>query len=441
MPNHKRVKSPTSQPTSKPPAQDSSTNSRVVACTKCDTRLSVKVMSQPSLVTCPKCQTKLRIGGAAPKQETESIASSRGPSNPPPTPPNSRSSRGASSHPAAPLSETSGSLDDVDLGQMDLGAADAAPPVNANPYVRKAPVQKRSEVFFKWVNAHRWVSALIAMNIIAWLLTAMAPFMIVIALSLSVTGVPLIGLMFLPRFHTIEKISSAIGPQLASAGVGGIFLAILLGTVKLIRRSNRNPNVDLSLLLDPNNFGSMLISLGTGAFTTVTFVVLWWRLGLVRMLACGYTCLWMLMIPVFIFGIARGDLEPRGGPRDFSDSRVETGTGRGSFARTPTDQSMRSSGTFDRGRADRLRRGATVQPMEIDLGVRRRKITIPLPNGGKIVQANTKILKGDRLQACWAGNWYNVTVVNANQDGTIKVKWDDWNSVYDMVREDLVTTH
>lgn len=69
----------------------------------------------------------------------------------------------------------------------------------------------------------------------------------------------------------------------------------------------------------------------------------------------------------------------------------------------------------------------------------RRKISKELPAECVVVANDVPLIPGAVLDVCYASSWYPVTVVAANDDGTVRVNWHDWrSSTYDMVREDLV---
>ena len=48
------------------------------------------------------------------------------------------------------------------------------------------------------------------------------------------------------------------------------------------------------------------------------------------------------------------------------------------------------------------------------------------------------LLPGTKLGACYWDKWETVTVVQAHEDGSVRCKWDNWGSVYDMSRDDLI---
>ncbi|MFG0290390.1 MAG: SHD1 domain-containing protein [Rhodopirellula sp. JB044] len=69
--------------------------------------------------------------------------------------------------------------------------------------------------------------------------------------------------------------------------------------------------------------------------------------------------------------------------------------------------------------------------------VKRYAISISLPPGATVVPDDAPIVVGTRLGAVWARKWNYVTVTATHDDGTLDVKWDNWNTEYRMVREDL----
>lgn len=71
--------------------------------------------------------------------------------------------------------------------------------------------------------------------------------------------------------------------------------------------------------------------------------------------------------------------------------------------------------------------------------LKRYKINIPIPDGYVLVSADTEVKVGMKLQACYAGRWEFVSVVAANDDGTITCNWDKWQAfTYNMLRQDLI---
>lgn len=71
--------------------------------------------------------------------------------------------------------------------------------------------------------------------------------------------------------------------------------------------------------------------------------------------------------------------------------------------------------------------------------LKRYLINIPVPEDRIIVEADTVVPIGTKLQACYAKSWEFVTVVAINDDGTITCNWDNWKAfTYKMMREDLI---
>lgn len=83
----------------------------------------------------------------------------------------------------------------------------------------------------------------------------------------------------------------------------------------------------------------------------------------------------------------------------------------------------------------------TTSPSEVpskQYSLKRYKISIPVPSGFSIVDADADVKVGTKLGACYAGRWEPVTVVAINDDGTITCNWDNYPAfTYKMMREDL----
>ena len=83
----------------------------------------------------------------------------------------------------------------------------------------------------------------------------------------------------------------------------------------------------------------------------------------------------------------------------------------------------------------------TTSPSEVpskQYSLKRYKISIPVPSGFAIVDADADVKVGTKLGACYAGRWEPVTVVAINDDGTITCNWDNYPAfTYKMMREDL----
>ena len=83
----------------------------------------------------------------------------------------------------------------------------------------------------------------------------------------------------------------------------------------------------------------------------------------------------------------------------------------------------------------------TTSPSEVpskQYSLKRYKISMPVPSGFAVVDADSDVKVGMKLGACYAGRWEPVTVVAINDDGTITCSWDNYPVfTYNMMREDL----
>ena len=78
-------------------------------------------------------------------------------------------------------------------------------------------------------------------------------------------------------------------------------------------------------------------------------------------------------------------------------------------------------------------------PNVTQMGVKRYPVTLPLPADTRRVDADMQLVPGLKLSACYAGSWCKVTIVHVNDDGTLRMNWDDYPAfTYDMAREDMI---
>ena len=115
-----------------------------------------------------------------------------------------------------------------------------------------------------------------------------------------------VGLLFVPRQHTIKRFVRATGAQMVGAAGGGILLVLAISARAILRGTRRvqnNPNMDLS------SFGEVLPVIGGIALFGVVFIVLWRCIGVARVMAMGYCA--ALTLAVFM-GVIGG--MSRGGP-------------------------------------------------------------------------------------------------------------------------------
>ncbi len=325
------------------------------------------------------------------------------------------------------------------------------------------------------MNEHRWVTAIVVLNLLALLCCIIFPPLIVIVLfSLPVAAV-IVGLLFVPRQHTIKRFVGATGAQMLGAGGGGVLLVLAISAKAILRASRRaqnNPNMDL------NNISEVLPTILGIALFGVVFIFLWRYIGVARVMAAGYCA--ALAVAV-LMGVIGGT--SRGGP---------TWAARGSNAfpegvnppQFDGDEFMkRSRAEHDafvaRMEADRQRQQSEFEarmkaaqnnnvpptyippppslppsnllptsdpseypgrgPSQAQIVFKRYPITLPLPAGTRRVEEDTQFAPGVKLSACYAGSWCKLTIVQVNDDGTLRMNWDDYRAfTYDMAREDMI---
>ena len=123
--------------------------------------------------------------------------------------------------------------------------------------------------------------------------------------------------------------------------------------------------------------------------------------------------------------------------------RARTGTfhaGAGAFGREagPFD---RETGTFDRGA------GVFGERQPFGKRIRSRRlhdnpIDIPIPGSAVRVTGETPLEEGAKLGACWGRKWWDVTVLEVNDNDTVRVHWDRFPDAWDgdVSRENLIIT-
>ena len=67
-------------------------------------------------------------------------------------------------------------------------------------------------------------------------------------------------------------------------------------------------------------------------------------------------------------------------------------------------------------------------------------ITIPLPKDARLLPVDLEVEPGTALAACWANKWQPLTVIRQNDDGTVRVRWNEWSSGFDsdLPRDQLI---
>ena len=425
------------QPAPKP--QPVASQQQIVHCPTCQTPLSVRPAAQPTMVACPKCSAQIRVEATQPVQQT---------------PQTTLTPSGATANHVSQANAP------ADLSSMPAASA----PTIQRPTAPKGP--GAGQKLLAWANANRWLTAIIVLNVIYAPLCLFVPELLVSWAVLLVFGVVFGVLLLIPRKHVVQRVSEAMGEGMANVGIGGFLLIVLAALAKGASRISRNDNVDLSGFMDPGQMGGLLAGLGITAACAVGFLLLWRWIGIARVLASVYYVAFGIVFLSSVLVVVRHDelqghrprhqanattsLDARNPPTirnqpdSFSAARARQEQMRESFearrraAMEGRSTTERPAATNDA--AENETPAATKRPSaNISSTVKRRPIDIDLPPGTKVLDASTKVSKGTRLQACYTKKWYWVTVVAANQDGTVKVNWDDWPTfTYDMIREDLV---
>ncbi len=66
-----------------------------------------------------------------------------------------------------------------------------------------------------------------------------------------------------------------------------------------------------------------------------------------------------------------------------------------------------------------------------DANLRRYPIRSPIPGNAVRVTEDTPLEEGTKLGANWGSRWYDVTVLAVHDDGSVKIRWDDYGSAWD----------
>ncbi|MCO8121428.1 hypothetical protein NHH03_06740 [Stieleria sp. TO1_6] len=259
--------------------------------------MSVKLLAKPALIRCPKCNTQVRL----PASPAASTARPSPQPSPQPTPPRSTTPQPATRPKVAPVAPQPASAG-IDLGQLDLGAPPPAMGSPLSPHAaRPNPAARSSSAthftgrLLSWINGHRMATAVIGLNVIVLVMALFSSPWRMFALFEVPLGALILGALFLPRFHLMDRVAKvigAIGGKLAGAGVGGVLLVILAvaakATSRIMRKSRTNENLDFSGFLDLSNLGSFAASLATFLVVCAAVFLLWKLFGIVRVMASGY---------------------------------------------------------------------------------------------------------------------------------------------------------
>jgi hypothetical protein len=153
-----------------------------------------------------------------------------------------------------------------------------------------------------WINDHRWMTAIGVLNLMA-LVAALFYSDIWMLLAIQVPiGALVIGLLFVPRKHLVDRMMTSAMARFASLGVGGVLITILLiATRSILKRARRNDG-DFSFLTDLSlsGIGSMLISFLVFAACLAGFAFLWRLFGVARVLAAGYLGAFAIFLLSFV---------------------------------------------------------------------------------------------------------------------------------------------
>ncbi|MGB7326298.1 MAG: hypothetical protein WBD31_15600 [Rubripirellula sp.] len=383
----------------------------------------------------------------------------------------------------------------LDFGQLDLPSASTSASTLSASTLPRSPVQRRGAAsgpgfwprMATWVNGHRWVTAIAVLNLMGLVgCVFFPPFLVVMAINIPI-GLVIVGLLFVPRQYVVKRLVDSVGAQAISMGGGGGALMLLVVASKVMRGANKinnNPNIDQTAFSTPAGLAGIVGSLVAALALAVVAVVLWRYIGIARMMATGYCAMLLLAISTTMLGVAAGGAKPFARspamipPAHMNTSRMNSRMGndrQADFnrrlqemhardaqqmqermaavrARVAANSQMPTMPNYDFGGAepsDEISRPPAIsQPPSMgsdrsssNRRLKRYLIDIPLPDDGVVVDSETPVTVGMNLRACYAGQWYGVTVVQVHDDGSVRVNWDDWKSfTYDMSRDDLVVT-
>lgn len=196
----------------------------------------------------------------------------------------------------------------LDLGQLPLPSASSGAGgggFSAQSHRAAGSSDSFPKTALRWIAGHRLCSAIIAINVIAMLSSIFLPQMLVVCAYQVPIGLAIAGALFLPRFHLVERVSKAIGAQMAGIGVGGVLLLILAGLAKaglrISRKASRNENLDFSGF-DLSSLGSIAMSLIITCSVIALIIFMWKRFGIVRVIASGYLLEMSLLSMLLIVG-------------------------------------------------------------------------------------------------------------------------------------------
>ena len=196
-------------------------------------------------------------------------------------------------------------LDSVGLDSVGLDSVglDSAMPAS-NSFARPARTASGNG-FLNWVKKNPMLCVIVVLNAIVLLVGIFNfPLLIFAAVQIPIGGL-LVGGLFLPRLHLIDR----FGQKIAGIGVGGFLLLICLGGVRAYfrlarRRARAGEDLDMSWMSDPSAIGTLVGSVAVFLMFAGLFVFLWKQFGVIRVLAgCYIAELSIFGVLLFIGGV------------------------------------------------------------------------------------------------------------------------------------------
>lgn len=198
-------------------------------------------------------------------------------------------------------------------GQSPSGSQFGSPfnaggfPASAGPPQRMGiPAAAGSSGFAAWLLSHKTVVAVAALTLLSLLIGIFNPPTLIMTGIHFPIALIVIGGLFLPRQHMVDKVMGAVGAQAAGYGAGGIALLLLAFFAKvgsrIFRRSQRQGSGDLSNVFDASVVTGIVTALVIMAVGIAVTVYLWKRIGIFRTLAYGYIAEMSLLCGILLLG-------------------------------------------------------------------------------------------------------------------------------------------
>ncbi|WP_146518763.1 hypothetical protein [Stieleria varia] len=271
--------------------------------------MSVKPLDRPAIAKCPKCQSNVTIPAAKPQPGPNAPVFAPVPSPPP-------AGFDPFSSPTPGLAPATGAMDfdalNLPTGAIPGGAT--SPAMGANPYAGGNPYAGTGKAakgsgggFMRWVASHLWVTAITVFNVAILISCIFYPLILVVAAVSIPVGLVIIGLLFIPRQHLVQKFWDKVGAQAAGAGAGTIVLVCMGVAFKLMSRLSRNDKLDFSGFTNPANVGALIGSLV--GFAVMFSLALWlWKIfGIARLSAGGYLAFGSLLFSSVLYGAIKNE--------------------------------------------------------------------------------------------------------------------------------------